>query len=102
MNDPKENFYDVEIQDVNKIFVINGRVIRSPFKTTIPAKDLEQFLCMVRANSVEKFSYDLTEVIIPIKKNKNQEIDEHTIVSLGNESITILDTIINKIERDKQ
>ena len=70
-----ENFYDVEVKDMNKLFIINGKTIRSPFKTTIPAKDLEQFLCMIRAHSVNNYSYTIQESkdIISIFKNKTEE-----------------------------
>jgi len=70
-----ENFYDVEVKDMNKLFIINGKTIRSPFKTTIPAKDLEQFLCMIRAHSVNNYSYTIQESkdIISIFENKTEE-----------------------------
>ena len=74
-----ENFYDVEVKDSNKIFIINGKTVRTPFKATIPAKDLEQFLCMIRAHTVNDYSYSIKEskdIISIFKKKTEEKIEE--------------------------
>jgi len=97
-----EELYNVEIKDINKLFVINGKVVRSPFKAVIPASQLEHFLCMVRANSVTDFSYNIHETknVIPIFKIK-KDINEETIESLNDKSKSIIDSLLNKVESEK-
>lgn len=60
MNTIQEN-YIVEVNDPNKIFNLNGRDVRSPFKAVISSKDLDRFLLMIKLNSVNNYSVNKSE-----------------------------------------
>lgn len=61
--------YIVEIREPNRFFVIKGKAVRSPFKTTVDESEIRSLKATIKAYGVMNYSISLKEkeeeVIIP-------------------------------------
>jgi len=92
--------YIVEVNEINKVFIINGRVIRSPFRATISLKELQHFLFMVRSNSVINYSISVNEHKSDPTVYDRKFLNENELKDLESKSLEITNEIIKKIESE--
>jgi hypothetical protein len=104
--------YKVGIYTPNKIFMIKGRVVRSPFEVEVLQRDLQAIKMKIKTDGIDKFSIE--ELFLPltntismepkkeVTKTKEQNIDikskkqtEIKIEELEKASKSLLEKFIN-------
>lgn len=50
--------YKVGIYTLGKVFLVNGRQVRTPFETTVYEKDIENFRIKIRTEAIDKYSIE--------------------------------------------
>jgi hypothetical protein len=102
--------YKLGIYTPNKIFLVKGKVVRSPFETIVSEKELQGFKMKIKTDGIDNYSIEeISGIIQPIvskestyyiKENKeqNDEVLKTTdikIEELETKSKSLLETFIS-------
>ena len=98
-------YYKVGIYTPNKVFLVKGRVVRSPFEAKISEKELEHFKMKIKSDGIDSYTIEefkedtiIGEQITNIKPSKDIPITENyeiKIEELEQKSKSILDKFID-------
>jgi hypothetical protein len=99
--------YKVGIYTPNKIFLVKGKVVRSPFEAEVSERELQSIKMKIKTDGIDKYSIEeITQLAEPIIKpyytkeniEKNDELIKTTdikIEELEEKSKSLLDKFIS-------
>lgn len=68
--------YKVGIYTPNKIFLVKGKVIRSPFEAEISEKELQGIKMKIRTDGIDNYSIEEISTISIQVVNPNKEVED--------------------------
>ena len=91
--------YKIGIYTPNKIFVVKGKVVRSPFEAEISEKELNSFKMKIKTDGIDKYSIEEISMINPeIKQFVNNPTVQDEDISNKENIISATEIKIEELE----